>query len=87
MPIATQLAPFIAWLASREPDAELRRRYREHVRSYLEFAADHEGPPEQAHLAWEATLPRTDATRAERATALARFAEHRQIIERTRVPT
>jgi len=84
MTIATQLAPFIAWLASREPDAELRRRYREHVRSYLEFVARNDGATEQA---WAATLPRQDPLRAERATALARFAEHRQIIERTSVPS
>jgi hypothetical protein len=87
MTIATQLAPFIAWLASREPDADLRRRYREHVQSYLEFAAGYRGPTEQARAAWEAALPQQGAMRAECASALARFAEHRQVIERTRIPT
>ncbi|MGI5131416.1 hypothetical protein ACQEVB_31745 [Pseudonocardia sp. CA-107938] len=85
--IATHLAPFIAWLATREPDAELRRRYREHVQSYLSFAAAHGGPSERNHLAWDATLPQLDWLRAERATAISRFVEHCTIIERTRIPT
>jgi hypothetical protein len=87
MTIATQLAPFIAWLAGRDPDPELRRRYRQHVQSYLEFAAQHGGPSEQVRQRWEAGLSPADPAWHERCAALARFAEHRQIIERTRIPT
>jgi hypothetical protein len=85
--IATQLAPFIAWLATREPDEATRRRHRLHVQAYLEYAAQHGGVSDRTQRAWEARFPQQDRTAAERAAALARFTEHRLIIERTRVET
>jgi hypothetical protein len=85
--IATQLALFIAWLAGREPDESIRRSYRVHVQAYLEYAAQHGGVSDQNHRAFEALFPQQDRTRAERAAALARFAEYLRITEQARIST
>lgn len=75
--VAAQLAPFIAWLAGREPDAGLRRRYHAHVEAYLrDVVARERAADPAARRRYEASLTVPAARRAEIRVALDRFAEH-----------
>jgi hypothetical protein len=81
---AALLAPFIAWLATREADEPLRRRYREIVGHYLRWTSTDQGDPGTRRHRYEEQLRRdgridVDLARA----ALDRFDEHRAVAART----
>jgi hypothetical protein len=91
MTISATLAPFIAWLASRERDEALRRRLREHVELFLIWAETHHlpAPPagendrRYAHYLQEYV---TDPGQlADARLALERYEEHRSILARTAI--
>ncbi|WP_214367108.1 hypothetical protein [Pseudonocardia sp. H11422] len=76
------LAPFIAWLASRDPDEAARRRHRDHVERYLRWADRDRGPARDRWKRYERLLrqigaepPALTAARA----ALDRYAEFQRI--------
>lgn len=87
MDVASGLAPFIAWLASREPDELFRRRCRAHVQTYLEFAVRHGGPSAALRRRWEAVGPPSGIVATDRRRALDLFEEYRTILRRTEIPT
>ncbi|MGE3287143.1 MAG: hypothetical protein AB7J32_13720 [Pseudonocardia sp.] len=76
--VAAHLAPFIAWLATREPDVGLRRRYHAHVEDYLRDVVPRSCPEDPvARLRYESALAVPATRRTEIRGALDRFAEYR----------
>ncbi len=91
MTISATLAPFIVWLASRERDEALRRRFREHVEDFLVWSESHHlpAPPAGEHdRRYDLYLQEyvTDPGQlAEARLALDRYQEHRSILARTAI--
>lgn len=86
MDTAATLAPFIAWLASREDDELVRRRHRRVVEHYLRWCRSHPGPAHDRRHRYGAAVAH-DERQAEQITrALTRFDEYRSILVATRIP-
>lgn len=78
------MGDFIAWLASREVHESVRRRHRSEVEHYLRWCRTDNGHPLDRHDRYRRHVTRT-RPQAEAAVcaALARYREHRQILELT----
>ncbi|MHA6794061.1 hypothetical protein ACVGVM_11210 [Pseudonocardia bannensis] len=82
------LAPFIVWLASRDPDEAARRRHRDQVERYLRWADLDRGPARGRRERYERLLRHVEADPAAMnaaRTALDRYAEFQQILALTAV--
>ena len=85
MDLASTLAPFIVWLASRESDELVRRRHRSLVEQYLIWCGSDRGAAHDRRVRFEYELARQARSRPEYVTAaLDRFAEFRAILSMTR---
>ncbi|MGD9986424.1 hypothetical protein [Pseudonocardia sp.] len=72
--LAPTLAPFIVWLAAREPDDHVRRRHLSIVEQYLMWTR--EAPAGRRRELFEAACVERGARRDHVAAALDRFAEY-----------
>jgi hypothetical protein len=81
---AVMLAPFIAWLATRETDESVRRGYRESIESYLHWSLADQGDAHDRRPRYVDTLRRAghgDVGTTRR--ALERMAEYEAIVALT----
>ncbi|RTL67783.1 MAG: hypothetical protein EKK42_13245 [Pseudonocardiaceae bacterium] len=86
MDTAATLAPFIAWLASRENDELVRRRHRRVVEHYLTWCRNDAGPARERRRRYEVAVARDDRQSEQILLAPARFDEYRSILAATRIP-
>jgi hypothetical protein len=83
-PFAAALAPFIAWLATRESDEALRRGYRESVEAYLRWSQADRGDTHDRRRRYLAAMRRAghgDVAAIRR--GLERLAEYETIVALT----
>ena len=84
-PSAT-LAPFIAWLATREEDEHVRRRHRTIVENYLVWSRTEAGPLADRRARYLAQQTNRGGRSEHVTAALARFDEFCAILSATSLP-
>ncbi|SDG86993.1 hypothetical protein [Pseudonocardia oroxyli] len=81
--LSAALGPFVAWLASREPNEIVRVRHRRLVEDYLRWASADSGAPGDRRTRYERLFE--EPTLSWVRSALDVFAEHRAIRAATRI--